>query len=51
MLYRNIQTGMIQDFSCTISGKAWEPVKTPVPVAVDEKEAPEKPQKKKKVVE
>lgn len=51
MLYRNTQTGIIQDFSCTISGKTWEPVETPAPVAADEKGTPEKPQKKKKVVE
>lgn len=51
MLYRNKQTGIIQDFNCTVSGKAWEPVETQAPAPVEEKKAPDKPQKKKKVVE
>lgn len=51
MLYRNTQNGIIQDFSCTVSGPIWEPVETPAPAPVDENKASEKPQKKKKVVE
>lgn len=32
MKYRNVQTGEVRNFNCTISGKMWEPIKAPVPV-------------------
>lgn len=32
MKYRNVQTGEVRNFNCTISGKNWEPEKAPISV-------------------
>lgn len=35
MKYRNVQTGEVREFTCTLSGKQWEPIKK-APISVEE---------------
>lgn len=47
MKYRNIKTGEVRDFTCTLNGGNWELEKAPAPVKeVSEKKPVKKTEKK-----
>lgn len=46
MKYKNVKTGEIRDFSCTIKSEFWEAQKKEPPVSFDEES--EKPTRKKR---